>query len=159
MKQLTIILFVIISFWVTSQEKDSNRIFIFSPGISCQKEFFTDISFLYGSHIMESGAIGIWGFKFGVESNFSNSNFIYAPKIGYELSFLNMTFRGSLLNLRSNNRSEFRLLPEISVTSFIILTLTYGYAIPLQKREFNEISSHRFSLTLNLDRKLWKAFF
>ena len=152
-------LFIVLAFLQLgfSQEKNKKYDFAFSPGLICQKETFGEVNLLVGKVIIEKGIIGMSGIRMGVESNFkSNSEFIIAPKIGYEITATIFSLRLSTLNYFQNSRNDFRFLPEIGLSWGGFVNLTYGYNFRLTSTEIEDLSKHRFCLSFNLNKKLIK---
>lgn len=144
----------IFSFGQEITKKNTGKL-IFSPGISYQKQFFGEINMMYSKIEEGHGVIANWGPRVGIEANFSGSNFIYAPKIGYELDAVFLALRGNLINYIDKGNVDLRILPEAGLSFFGAVNLTYGYGIPLLKFESVQISRHRITLTINLNSKLW----
>lgn len=156
MKNLLFLILIFLQFGF-SQEKNKKYDFAFSPGIISQKDMFGEANLLIGKVVIEKGIIGISGLRIGVESNFkSNTEFIIAPKIGYEISATIFSLRLSTLNYFQNNRSDFRVLPEIGFSWGGFVNLTYGYNFRLTSTEIENLSKHRFCLSFNLNKKLIK---
>jgi hypothetical protein len=89
------------------------------------------------------------------ELTYGNSNFIIAPKIGYEFNYVIFTARlNDALYFDFNNNLDNRLILEGGITVFGFGSLCYGYSIPTLKSEFNNISRHRVSLRINFFPKL-----
>lgn len=130
--------------------------FILSTGLSYQGQFFGELSLMRAKSAYGSGVIALKGYKLGVESNFNGNNFIYAPKFSYEYSILNITLKAGTTAYIHKQHVDIRLLPEISITSLVIVNLTYGYGVPLFSSENSEVSRHKIALVFNLDKKLWK---
>ena len=104
------------------------------------------------------GVIINWGPRIGIEANMSVADFMYAPKIGYELDVVFVSFRGNLINYIEKGNVDLRMLPEAGLSFFGAINLTYGYGIPLLKYESTQISRHRITLTVNLNPKYLGRF-
>ncbi|GLB53524.1 hypothetical protein NBRC110019_25650 [Neptunitalea chrysea] len=135
----------------------------FSPGIIFQDDVFADINLFIGSTIANkknyipiAGAIGT---RMGFETNFSKDNFTIAPKIGYELSVEIISLRLSALNYFQQEKSEFRVLPEIGLTLGGWADLTYGYGIQINDANLHNVAQHRVALTFNLNKQFTKDVF
>lgn len=132
---------------------------ILSPGISYQKEFLGELSIMYAETAMNNTGFGIYGPKLGVEMNFDSDNFIYAPKLGFEVDVLFFSVRGSAVSYINHGDVDLRLLPEVGLSFFGLANLTYGYGFPVLKHEVRDVSRHRVTLTFNLSRDLWRDLF
>ena len=135
--------------------------FAFSPGIIVQHETFLEFNVMLGEVTVENGKfpiIGIEGFRLGVETNLRDrQNHTIAPKLGYEFSMTLFSLRLSAVNYFQNGNSEFRILPEIGISMGGWANLTYGYGIPFNNGNLDNVSHHRVGLSFNFNKKLTKA--
>lgn len=150
-----ILLIVLTAPFVGSAQKK----LILSPGVSYQKEFFGELSIMYAETAMNNTGLGIYGPKLGVEMNFSSDNFIYAPKLGFEVDVLFFSVRANAVSYIEDGSVDLRLLPEVGFSFFGLANLTYGYGIPVLDHRVEDISRHRVTLTFNLSRDLWRDIF
>ena len=136
---------------------------LFSPGIIVQHETFLDVNLALGEVTVINGKIpiiGFDGFRIGVETNLRDGhNHTIAPKIGYEISATIFSVRLSAVNYFQNGNSEFRLLPELGLSYNGWANLTYGYGIPFNNGNLNNVSCHRVGLSFNLDKRLKEPFY
>ena len=136
---------------------------LFSPGIIVQHETFLDLNLLIGVVVVEQSkipVIGVTGIRVGVETNLRDGhNHTIAPKIGFEMSATIFSMRLSAVNYFQNGNSEFRMLPELGISVYGWANLTYGYGIPFNNGNLNNVSCHRVSLSFNLDKRLSNAVF
>lgn len=136
---------------------------VFSPGLIVQHDTFLDVNVLIGEVAVENGKIpvvGVGGFRLGLETNLRKGrNHTIAPKIGFEMSATVVSMRLSAVNYFQNSNSEFRLLPEIGISMYGWVNLTYGYGIPFNNGNLNNVSHHRVALSFNLDKRLKEALF
>ena len=133
---------------------------LFSPGLIVQHETFLEFNLYIGDvTILPSSKIpivGVDGFRIGVETNLRDGhNHTIAPKIGFEMAVTVFALRLSAVNYFQNGRSEFRLLPELGISIYGWVNLTYGYGIPFNNGHLNNVSNHRVGLSFNLDRRLY----
>lgn len=158
MKKSLLLLFVIIfSNMLLSQEKEKKYDFAFSPELISQKEIFGGANILIGKVVIEKMIIGMSGVRIGFETNFKNNqDFIIAPKIGFEVSGTILVLRLSTTNYFQNDKSEFRVLPEIGLSWGGFVNLTYGYNFRITNSQIDNLSNHRFCLSFNLNKKLIK---
>jgi len=162
-----LILVVLISTYSYSQsnKKESNFGIIFSPGYTIQGNSFLDLNLLFGNVNVQENVklpplLTYSGLRIGLESNLRfNEDYVIAPKIGYEHNIMLFTFRGSVINYFQNDQSELRVLPEIGLSLFTLVDFTYGYGIPINNAELNNVSNHRFTIRINLNKKLNGQFF
>jgi len=135
--------------------------FAFSPGIIVQHETFLEFNVMLGEVTDINGKIpivGIEGFRLGVETNLRDGrNHTIAPKFGYEFSMTLFSLRLSAVNYFQNGNSEFRILPEIGLSIGGWANLTYGYGIPLNNGNLNNVSCHRVALSFNINKRLYNA--
>ena len=164
-KILVIIILTIVSWSINAQSGEPNtykktfKDIIFSPGLIVQHETFLEFNVLIGDvTVMPSDKVpivGVDGFRIGVETNLRDGhNHTIAPKIGYEFSYTVFSLRLSAVNYFQNGNSEFRILPEVGISALGWLNLTYGYGIPFNNGNLNNVSHHRVGLSINLDRRL-----
>ena len=106
---------------------------------------------------MTTGGAAIWGPRFGFESSLTSKDYIFAPKIGYEISGLMICLRGNALAYLQNKRSDFRLLPEAGLSLSGVINLTYGYNLHIYGDKIRDITNHKFSLLINLNYDLLKG--
>ena len=157
MKSTFLLFMIIFSTNIFSQEKKRKFDFAFSPELISQRDLFGGANLLIGKVINEKMIIGMSGVRIGVESNFKNKqDLIFAPKVGVEISGTIVVIRLSALNYFQNDKSEFRLLPEIGLSWGGFVNLTYGYNFRITNRQIEDFSQHRICLSFNLNRKLIK---
>ena len=147
----------------TLEYKKEFRDVLFSPGIIVQHETFLEFNMLIGDLTNLPGKIpiiGVDGIRIGVETNLRDGrNHTIAPKVGYEISATLFVIRLSAVNYFQNGNSEFRILPELGLSIYGWVNLTYGYGIPLHNGNLNNVSCHRVGLSFNLNRRLRDAVF
>ena len=120
MKTTFLFFMIIFSTSIFSQEKKGKYDFAFSPELISQRDLFGGANLLIGKVINEKMIIGMSGVRIGVESNFKNKqDLIIAPKVGVEISGTIVVMRLSAVNYFQNDKSEFRLLPEIGLSRFL----------------------------------------
>jgi len=157
MKKLLLLFIFIFSNMVFSQEKEKKYDFAFSPELISQKEIFGGTNIIIGKVVNEKMIIGMSGVRIGFETNFKNNqDFIIAPKIGLEVSGTILVLRLSAANYFQNEKSEFRVLPEIGISWGGFVNLTYGYNCRITNSQIENLSNHRFCLSFNLNKKLIK---
>ena len=135
---------------------------VFSGGIVFQHQFFLDANVLVGHYIAIDGKIpliGINGWRAGLESSFDFDNHIIGPKVGLDFSFLPVSARLSAINYFQDDKSQLRLLPELGISIGGAVNLSYGYGQKIIGDKIYKLSYHRVSLTVNLQKDLWKTVF
>jgi len=160
MKRAIIILILgLVPSLVFSQEKTGKipMKLILSPGMSYQGKLLGELSLMFSKLDMTSGGAAIWGPRFGFESSLTSNDYIFAPKIGYEISGLMICLRGNGLAYLQNKKSDFRLLPEAGLSLSGAINLTYGYNLHIYGDKIRDIANHKFSLLVNLNCDLWKV--
>jgi hypothetical protein len=151
-------LFLIVPIFLNAQNDESKYDFALSPGLIVQKGFFTELNLIAGEVVVDNMMMGIRGLRIGAESNLkSKSEFIIAPKIGFEISLVLFSGRISAINYFQNGNSEFRVVPEIGFSIGGLVNLTHGYGVKFEKSDIPNLSQHRIALTFNLNRKLIKG--
>jgi hypothetical protein len=157
MKHTFLLIAILFSLSFFAQERKGKYDYAFSPEVISQKDFFGGINLLIGKVVNEKMIIGMSGVRIGAESNFkNNSEFIIAPKVGFETSGTIFVMRLNAVNYFQDRKSDFRILPEIGLSWAGVINLTYGYNIRLTNSLVEDINKHRFSLSINLNRKLIK---
>jgi hypothetical protein len=123
-------------------------------GIVKQKQLMGEVGLLYGKWFHEhSGVtIGMSGMKVSTEFNFQSKNFTIAPKVGYEFAILYVGGKLSLMDYTNFTYHDFKLTPEIGLTSAGYMGVYYGINIPITKSHLDNVSLHKFSLMFNLDK-------
>jgi hypothetical protein len=123
-------------------------------GISKQKQIMGEVGLLYGNWLHEHSGItiGMSGMKVSTEFNFKAENFTIAPKVGYEMAILYVGGKLSIMDYTNFTYHDFKLTPEIGLTSAGLMNVYYGINIPITKSRLDNVSLHRFSLTFNLDK-------
>ena len=138
-----------------AQGTDSELNCALSPGMIVQKDVFAELNVIVGKVVADNMMVGIAGLRIGAESNLeSNSDFILAPKIGFEASGVLFSGLISAVNYFQNGNSEFRMVPEIGFSLGGFVNLTYGYGIKFETSDIRNLSQHRISFTFNLNREL-----
>jgi len=127
-----------------------NPRFVWSIGGAYQGSFLFETNVTY-SKFKSGWVIVTRGPRIGIESHLSQDNFIYAPKIGYEYNAVLVAFRGSAISYFDHGKPDLRLLPEIGLTLFGLVDLTYGYSFPLSHFRSEAIGRNRIALSINFD--------
>lgn len=159
-KKAYIILLSLFCCFCYTQEKEAKSFdFAFSPGIIVQRNIFLDANVLIGKTFSNLNSkipiVGIQGIRIGLETDCNNT---FAPKIGYELTPMIYTLRLSAINYFQNDNTEFRIIPEIGLSFYSWINLTYGYGISLNNGNISDIGHHRIALTFNFNKKLSKKY-
>lgn len=89
------------------------------------------------------------------EFNF-NKDFVLGGKLGYEIAWVRwapvpVTARLSYAYYTNMIGQDMRIIPEIGFNLLGVMHLTYGYNIPLQAFEFEQVSRSRVSLVITAD--------
>jgi hypothetical protein len=145
---------------VFHRKNDEDWLLILSPGISYQGQWFGEVN-LMRAKITGAGPCSapvIGGARLGVEFNFDRHHFVYAPKLGFEVSTMLISLRGNAIAYIDDGKTDLRLLPEIGLSLLGLANLNYGYGAPLLKFEATAATRHRISLTVNLDFDLFEKF-
>lgn len=107
----------------------------------------------------DHSGLGIYGPRLGAEFNFDSKNFIYAPKLGFEVDVVFLAVRASAVTYIDNGNADLRLLPEVGISFFGLANIMYGYGFPVLSYEAGSISRNRVTLTINISRDLWRDVF
>ena len=153
----SLIITILFAVSVNGQTSEERRKVILSPGVSYQGQFFGELNLMFSKLWIEHAGTAIIGPRIGVESNFNPTKFIYAPKIGYEISGLLIAMRASTIGYIEKGKLDLRILPELGTSLLGAVNLTYGYNIPLKTFRATDVTKHRVTLTANLDFELWEA--
>ncbi len=162
-KKIFLLLFFFCCLLAFSQEtvtNSDNKILIaFSPGVVVQRNVFVDLNVLIGKSIIDLNPkvplVGIQGVRIGLETD---CNTIIAPKIGYEFNPMIYVLRFSAVNYFQNANSEFRIVPELGLSFYSWMNLTYGYGFSIGNDRISDIGHHRFSLTFNFNKRLGRKY-
>ena len=144
------------------RKENQERLVILSPGVSLQGNgnIYAELNLMLAK--LESGGpcnpSALTGPRIGIETNFRNDHFVYAPKIGWEASGLLFCFRGNAVTYIDKGKVDLRILPEIGLSLLSGINLIYGYNIPLLDYRTTATTRHRLTLTVNLDFDLWGSF-
>lgn len=125
-------------------------------GVSRQSETFLDVNLnLYSVDTNQIKLMLFKGFRLGVESNLKSENFIWGPKVGYEVAGTTV-LRLSAVNYFDKGNVDVRLLPEVGLSICGTVSILYGYNIPLNDYQSSNVGYHKFSLCILLDPPYWK---
>ena len=130
-----------------------DKVLILSGGVIRQKRWTGEFTLMYGAYDNGGPCNGpaLGGVGLGAEFvSMQEGKTIIAPKITAQFSGLIFCFRASEINYLHNGFVDVRLLPEIGLSAFGPINLCYGYNFHLFGNKFNDISSHRVSLTFSL---------
>ncbi|WP_207434054.1 hypothetical protein [Sabulibacter ruber] len=152
----TLLITILIVGIANGQTYEERRKVIVSPGVSYQGQFFGEFNLMYSKLWGEHFGTFLIGPRLGIETNFNPTNFIYAPKIGYEISGLLFSTRANMVGYIENENLDLRLLPELGTSLLGLVNLNYGYNIPLKTFRATDVSKHRVTLTANVDIELWE---
>ena len=129
-----------------------------------QNQFLYNFNLLFNIHNYTPIGLFFHGPIIGFENNFSTNN-INGFRFGYSLDYF--TFISLKIMTIFYNKSEIwdlRIMPEIGITLFMVLGITYGYSIPVFENTINEIGKHRITLSIKIPifgyaNKGWFLFF
>jgi hypothetical protein len=115
-----------------------------------QNQFLFNLNLLFNIHNYTPIGLFEHGPIIGFENNFSKDN-ICGFRFGYSLDY--NTFISLKIITVFYNKSEIwdlRIMPEIGITLFMALGITYGYSIPCYNTLISEIGKHRISISLKI---------
>ncbi len=132
-------------------DPDANH-FIFSTGISTQKQLWGEVGIIYGKTMIGScDQIGLVGAKLGTEFNFTPSKFMIAPKIGFEYDFSLFGARLNIIDYTNFTYHDIKFTPEIGLSLLGFVDIFYGYNFSISEKRIDNIATHRLTLTVNFD--------
>lgn len=127
-----------------------------SIGVSGQSQTFFDINInLFRIDTNQTKLLLNKSFKLGLELNSNGDNFIWGPKIGYEIAGTTI-IRLSAINYFEKSKIDPRILPEIGLSLCGAISVLYGYNIPITDYNSPSIGAHKLSVCVLLDPKYWK---
>jgi len=91
------------------------------------------------------------GIKIASEFSYYHNAFLVGPKIGYEISFITIGLKLSVVNYTNFKINDTRLVPEIGLTGGYI-SFYYGRNISLSTSKFDVIKNSRFSIFVNFGK-------
>lgn len=136
---------------ISSSDDGNSKNFVFSGGISFQKELMGEVGVMYSN--MEIGPCApeiVAGPKISSEFNFRSSQFIIGPKISYEFDIVALGTRVSLIDYTNFKKSDMCFTPEIGLSVAGMLDVFYGYNIALSSSRTDIPGTHRITLTINI---------
>jgi hypothetical protein len=127
--------------------------YVVSPELISQKRLFTAINIGIETRLskMTSGMIHNADlYEIGYEKSVSDD--ASGIKIGYEHfgSYGLDTIRVNLIYHAADGKSELRIAPEIGLSLFTYLSLSYGYGFHIGKDKIDKIDASRFAFRINI---------
>jgi hypothetical protein len=126
-------------------------------GASLQKSTFLEIGLIHATDINgdDEGTDGtMFAYKLAYVIAPFETHVIQAPEIGAEANIFILTLRTSAIYYsgRQDNaiHNDFRFVPEIGLTYLGVVTICYGWNIPLMKDRLVSIAAHRWSINVNM---------
>lgn len=96
-------------------------------------------------------------YRAGIEYSDAPEGRILAPKIGASGEAYFLAFRGSIAAYMQNGLVDARAIPEIGFSlPLCLMQITYGWNIPLTQDRVGEVTSHRFAISISLDRRIFQ---
>jgi hypothetical protein len=89
----------------------------------------------------------------GMEFNYATrgeDRKIYAPKFSLEAHYILLGTRLNIVDYQAGGQHDWRFRPEAGVSLVGILSVFYGYNVPLSETRFPEIQPHKLSVCINL---------
>jgi hypothetical protein len=164
MKKLILFTILTLNCVIGFCQKDSIKSRVFenyhlypSIGISYQKQLVGEVGVLYGYRRPSDGCKlcgPLYGIKLASEFNFDSNNFYIAPKLAFELDLLIINARINFIDYSNVTYHDLKITPEIGLSYSGIVTLHYGYNIPLTPSKIDNVGTHRVTLVFNYG--LWK---
>jgi hypothetical protein len=141
----------------SEENNDSGLKFVIfvEPEIIFPKQIFANINFVLHFPVKSNFEVAIWhGPVLGFETNFIPNDYIYGIKAGYSFDlahFTGLTFRLYSIMYNNVNQWDIRIQPEIGLSMFGVLGVTYGYNFPLLETVNKGIGNHRITLFYKID--------
>lgn len=136
----------------TSDYDEDDTHFIFSTGLSNQKQLWGEVGIIYGKTLRSScDRAGLAGVKLGTEFNFTPSKFMIAPKIGFEFDIAIFGARMNIIDYTDFTYHDFKFTPEIGLSFLGLVDVFYGYNYSISEKRIDNIGTHRLTLTVNFD--------
>ena len=79
---------------------------------------------------------------------------IWGQKMGIEFDAFFISSKVSVSRYSQNNNSQFIFTPEIGLSLFTMLNVTYGHNFSLSNYSFNQISPNQISIGINLSERI-----
>jgi hypothetical protein len=126
-------------------------------GASLQKSLFLEMGLMHATDINgdDEGTDGtMFAYKVAYVIEPFQTHIIQAPKIGAEANLFFLTLRTSAVYYSGRQdyaiHNDFRFAPEIGLTYVGVVTICYGWNIPLLKDRLTSIAAHFWSININL---------
>ena len=141
----------------TDTLKTKNQIrkkLLFTSGITYQNNLGGQIGVykyrnLYGSSCI--GQFGLKGYKLETEFYF-NKELLIAPKISCEMNFFFVGARLNIIDYTNFKYHNFNITPELGFTFYGQCNLFYGYNIPINKPQIDNVGRHKITFVYNFKR-------
>ncbi len=83
-----------------------------------------------------------------------NQNAIWGQKLGFEFDAYFVSSKVSVTRYSQNNNTQFIFTPEIGMSLFTMLNITYGHNFSISNYSFNQISQNQISIGINLSKRM-----
>ena len=124
-------------------------------GLIYQKQLFMELGLMHSN--AESTASNfvnnlpaLIAYKLSTEFNFNFNHFMMAPKLGLEFDPTYFCFRVNIIDFTDFKTNDFRFTPEVGFGLIGIITLCFGWNIPLTHTEVPNITTYSIALHFNL---------
>lgn len=125
-------------------------------GSSVQNTLFLEIGFMHATDINgdDEGTDGtMFAYKVAYDIAPFRTYVIQAPEIGAEANIFFLTLRTNAILYNGYedfaNHHDLRFVPEIGLTYIGVVTICYGWNIPLLKDRLTAIAARRWSININ----------
>lgn len=127
-------------------------------GYIYQRAHFAEVGGMVANFTGIGDAEKLWrlrGPSLSCEAGFNDSTgFILGPKFGYEIHLTEKFYiaKVNILNYTDFNKNDLRFVPEVGITALGVLYLSYSYAAPLSKKQyqFPGLYPHRITVMSNI---------
>ena len=145
--------FLLFASWASSQSIFEDNTFFPSGGISIQKHIFGEAEVCYGSGDATCGSCGsddVFFPKLGSEFTIDNSKLVLGPKFSCEYVYAFLGTRINIIDYTNFTKHDWRFTPEIGLSFCAIISIYYGYNIPLTEDRLSSVTTNRITLTFTL---------
>jgi hypothetical protein len=142
-------------FSTTGKEADNRSNFFGTPdyqfgpegGLAYQKGLYGELGVAY-SDDLDDGEIHFLmdTYKIAAQYNFNSSSPIFVPKVCAEFNLLILCFRANMEDFTDFHINDYRVTPEVGICFLGIVSLCYGWNIPLTNNRLGNVGAHVLSL-------------
>lgn len=168
-KTIPVILLLVISFSLKAQKaqvKDSlyqkkvidNKSLNVYFGAGYQKKFYYEIGIANAHFQGAGGNLAHWGYYTSYERTLGTRSFnpVHGAKVGAYFAGLGGAITTEVKYLWFGEKHDWIITPKFGIGLGGMFLINYGYNISLNKRPFEQLGQHQFSLVVNLPFWMYK---